>query len=68
MSSKITYDPHQTPHTGKVENDKNKIGHQNLTQINEGRRSPLSRSDRESHVGSSNQSQNRRGPPGSQNR
>lgn len=45
---------------GKVENDRNKPGAQGATQKNEAQRSPLSRSDRESQVGT-NQSQARRG-------
>lgn len=55
----------QSPHSGKVENDTNKVGNQSSTQINQGKRTPESRSDRESHVGGSNQSQSRRGPVGS---
>lgn len=62
----MTRQPHdqQTPHTGKVENDRNKQGGQDATQLNQGQRTPVSRSDRESHVGGSNQSQSRRGPVG----
>ena len=58
--------PHdkQEPHTRKVENDANKQGEQDATQLNQGKRTPESRSDRESHVGGSNQSQSRRGPAG----
>ena len=48
--------------SGKVENDFNKIGHDKPTQKNEGRRTPLSRHDRESQIGN-NQSQVRRGAP-----
>ena len=51
----------QQPHSGKVENDHNKTGQQAPTQKNEGQRTPASRDDRESHVGSGNQSQKRRG-------
>jgi hypothetical protein len=47
--------------SGKVENDFNKMGEQQPTQKNEGRRTPESRSDRESQVGSQNQTQARRG-------
>ncbi len=54
----------QKPHAGKVENDANKMGNKDNTQINQGKRTPESRSDRESHVGGSNQSQTRRGPIG----
>ena len=65
-----TQNPHdkQEPHTGKVDNDTNKMGEQAPTQLNQGKRTPDSRSDREAHVGGSNQSQSRRGPPGSPKR
>jgi hypothetical protein len=52
----------QEPHTRKVSNDTNKQGEQDTTQLNQGHRTPQSRSDRESQVGGSNQSQSRRGP------
>jgi hypothetical protein len=55
----------QEPHTGKVVNDTNKTGEQDPTQLNQGKRTPESRSDREAHVGGSNQSQSRRGSVGS---
>ncbi len=55
----------QEPQSGKVENDHNKIGDQAPTQKNEGQRTPESRHDRESHVGSGNQNQSRRGGAGS---
>jgi hypothetical protein len=55
----------KTGHGGKVENDVNQTGHQAPTQKNEGQRTPNSRSDRESHVGGSNQLQSRRGGGGS---
>lgn len=51
----------QEPHTGKVANDTNKMGEQEATQLNQGHRTPDSRSDRESHIGSHNQGQSRRG-------
>ncbi len=54
----------QTPNTGKVANDHNKVGEQALTQKNEARRTSDSRSDREAHLGSSNQTQSRRGNTG----
>ncbi|MCX7250389.1 MAG: hypothetical protein NTX37_02600 [Burkholderiales bacterium] len=54
----------QEPHARKVENDHNKVGEQDATQLNQGHRTPESRSDRESHVGSNNQSQERRHSPG----
>lgn len=56
------------PDTGKVENDTNKLGEQEPTQLNQGQRTPDSRSDREAHVGGSNQSQSRRGPVGNPKR
>lgn len=49
---------------GKVENDFNQMGEQKPTQKNEGQRTANSRSDRESHVGGSNQLQSRRGTTG----
>ena len=55
----------QAPHSGKVENDFNKVGEQKPTQKNEGRRTPQSRHDRESQVGSHNQTQSRKGGGGS---
>ena len=55
----------QAGHTGKVANDSNQAGDQPATQKNEAQRTPQSRSDRESQVGSGNQSQSRRGGPGS---
>jgi hypothetical protein len=51
--------------SGKVENDTNKLGDSKPTQKNEGRRTPLSRHDREAHAGSQNQIQARRGAPNS---
>ncbi|MDF2462058.1 MAG: hypothetical protein K0Q43_293 [Ramlibacter sp.] len=51
----------QAPMTGKVENDFNKQGEQVPTQKNEGRRTPESRTDREAHIGSDNQTSMRRG-------
>ena len=54
----------QAAHTGKVENDHNKLGGQAPTQKNEGRRTPQSRHDRESHVGGANQTQARTGGKG----
>lgn len=55
----------QAPLSGKVENDFNKVGETTPTQKNEGRRTPGSRHDRESHIGGDNQSQMRRGGPSS---
>ena len=69
MSKKQTQDDNQpldeeSGHGGKVENDTNKTGAQEPTQKNEGRRTPQSRHDRESHIGSGNQTQSRRGNSG----
>lgn len=68
MTSKQNLRDKQEPHTHKVENDTNKLGEQDPTQLNQGKRTPDSRSDREAHVGGSNQSQSRRGPVGSPRR
>ena len=54
----------QDPHSGKVDNDHNKLGEQAPTQKNEGKRTPQSRSDRTALVGSGNQNQSRRGGAG----
>ena len=51
--------------SGKVANDHNSTGDQPTTQTNQGRRTPESRNDRETHVGSGNQTQSRKGAPGS---
>ena len=60
MSKKQNPHDKQAPQSGKVDNDFNKVGEQAPTQKNERKRTPLSRSDRESQVGSSNQNQIRR--------
>ena len=60
-SSKQNPRDKQPPHTGKVENDTNKMGEQDATQLNQGKRTPDSRNDREAHIGGDNQSQARRG-------
>ena len=65
MSNKQNPRDAQTPHTGKVENDTNKMGDKDPTQLNQGQRTPESRSDREAHIGGSNQSQSRQGKGGS---
>lgn len=54
----------QTPKAGKVDNDTNKLGATEPTQLNQGKRTPDSRNDREAHLGGSNQSQSRRGTVG----
>ena len=69
MSKKQTQDDNQpqgeeSGHGGKVENNTNKTGAHEPTQKNEGRRTPQSRHDRESHIGSGNQTQSRRGNSG----
>jgi hypothetical protein len=64
MTNKLNLRDKQAPHTGKVENDTNKMGAQEPTQLNQGQRTPDSRSDREAHVGGSNQSQSRQGTVG----
>ncbi|MEY2619878.1 MAG: hypothetical protein RL522_2880 [Pseudomonadota bacterium] len=58
----------QTPHTGKVANDHNKLGDQAPTQKNQGARSPQSRGDRDDQIGSMNQSRQRQGATGSGHR
>lgn len=68
MTSNQNQRDKQAPHTGKVENDTNKMGEKAPTQLNQGQRTPDSRSDREAHVGGSNQSQSRRGPVGTTKR
>jgi phage repressor protein C with HTH and peptisase S24 domain len=55
----------QTGSSGKVANDTNKLGETRPTQKNEGRRTPESRHERDSQVGSHNQNQARRGAPNS---
>ena len=58
-------DPDRQPSaTGMVANDRNKGGEQHPTQKNEPRRTPGSRHDRDSQLGSSNQSRSRRGQTG----
>lgn len=60
MTSQKTPRENVHAHGGKVENDTNKPGEKPATQLNQGKRTPDSRSDRESHVGSHNQTQSRR--------
>lgn len=55
MSKKPSPQDAQAPGTGKVENDRNKMGQQKPTQKNQPQRSPQSRNDRESQLGSGNQ-------------
>lgn len=51
--------------SGKVANAHNSGGDQPPTQLNQERRTPESRHDREVNVGSGNQVQSRKGAPGS---
>ena len=64
MSKKQNPRDEQEPNTGKVANDHNKVGEQALTQKNEAKRTSDSRTDREAHIGSGNQTQSRRGNTG----
>lgn len=50
--------------SGKVANAHNSAGDK-TTQINQGRRTPESRGDRDTHLGSGNQGQSRQGAAGS---
>lgn len=54
----------QTPHSGKLANDRNKMGEQAPTQRNEGRRTPESRHERMEPRGGHNQMSEREGGPG----
>ncbi|NKE66750.1 hypothetical protein RAMLITH_13030 [Ramlibacter sp. RBP-2] len=65
MSRKQNARDKQAARSGKVENDANKMGETAPTQKNEGRRTPESRHDRESHIGGENQSMTRKGGPSS---
>ncbi|MCM2252041.1 MAG: hypothetical protein NDJ19_06755 [Ramlibacter sp.] len=65
MSKRQNSRDKQAALSGKVENDFNKLGEQRPTQKNEGRRTPVSRHDRESQLGGDNQSQARKGGPNS---
>ena len=64
MTKKQNLIDEQAAQTGKVANDHNKAGEQPLTQKNEPKRTPESRTDREAHIGSGNQTQSRRGNTG----
>jgi hypothetical protein len=61
MTSHSKANDKQEPHTGKVSNDTNQQGNKRPTQLNQGQRTPDSRSDREAHIGGNNQTQSRRG-------
>ncbi|NML42493.1 hypothetical protein HHL11_01945 [Ramlibacter sp. G-1-2-2] len=52
----------QAPMSGKVENDTNKLGKGQASQVNEGQRTPQSRHDRDNLVGN-NQTHMRKGGP-----
>ncbi|MDB5891544.1 MAG: hypothetical protein JWP47_2375 [Polaromonas sp.] len=64
MSNKQNPRDQQEPGTGKLANDTNKMGEQHATQKNEGKRTPESRHDRETHVGSTNQVRSRKATGG----
>ena len=64
MKTELNLRDDQAPHTGKVANNHNKVGEQPLTQKNEAKRTPDSRTDRQAHLGSGNQTQSRRGATG----
>ena len=64
MKTKQNPRDEQAPQTGKVANDRNTVGEQELTQKNQAKRTPESRTDREAHIGSGNQTQSRRGATG----
>ena len=51
--------------SGKVANDHNQAGGEPATQTHQDRRTPHSRGDRDTHLGSGNQSQSRQGGQGS---
>lgn len=51
--------------SGKVAEAHNSTGDKAATQLNQGRRSPESRHDRDAHIGSGNQVQSRQGGGGS---
>ena len=53
-----------TEGSGKVAQAHNSTGDQPPTQIHQGRRTPESRGDRDTHVGSGNQTQSRQGTAG----
>ena len=64
MKTKQNPRDEQTAQTGKVANDHNKAGEQEVTQKNQPKRTPDSRTDRDAHSGSGNQTQARRGSTG----
>ena len=64
MSKRQNPRDEQAPNTGKVANDHNKVGEQALTQKNEAKRTSDSRTDREAHLGSGNQTRSRTGNTG----
>jgi hypothetical protein len=55
---------HQQAHSPKLGNDHNKVGDQEVTQTNQGQRTPQSRHDRETQAGSHNVVQARTGGKG----
>ncbi len=55
--------PNRPGSGGKLANDLNKLGAQSPTQINQGRRTPISRADRLALRGADNQSHSRQSRP-----
>jgi hypothetical protein len=66
LMNKKTHTTHDVPGKppGGFANDHNKPGHNKSTPLHQDQRSPASRSDRDDHLGSHNQSQERKHPPG----
>ena len=64
-SSSASSESPRAGHGGKVANDANKQGSQAPMQKNEARRTPQSRHDRDTQLGSDNQSRARKGGVGS---
>lgn len=50
--------------SGKVADAHNSAGDKDATQLNQARRTPESRGDRDTHIGSGNQTQSRKGSAG----
>lgn len=66
LMNKKSHTTHDVPDhpPGGFANDHNKPGQDKSTPLHQDRRSPASRSDRDDHLGSHNQSQERKHPPG----
>ena len=64
-NTRHAHDPaNGTEGSGKVAQAHNSTGDKAATQLNQGRRSPESRHDRDAHIGSGNQVQSRQGGGG----